>query len=256
MSRENFVKTAQQLQSLRESGQRLAQVMQLVGASIRIGVSTQALDHIAESEIRRLGGIPIFKGYGGESRPFPASICASLNDEVVHGIPRQDRIIREGDLVKIDMGLRYKGMVSDMARTFVVGIVSVNAQHVLDVTRESLERGIAVLRDGTKLYDYAQAVQVYVEAQGCSVVRDLVGHGVGNELHEEPFIPNFVDHSSRNFTFVEGMSVALEPMVNQGTHRVRLGTDGWVYITADGLLSAHFEDTVIITRDGAEIVTR
>jgi methionyl aminopeptidase len=220
-------------------------------------VSTLELDASAEAKIRELEGTPIFKGYpSGGAQPFPATICASINNEVVHGIPSASRIIQEGDLVKIDMGLRYRGMVSDMARTFAVGVVSDEAKRLMKVTEASLDAGIDVLRPGVRLRDFSKVVAGVAEAAGFGVVRDLVGHGVGYHLHEEPYIPNWVDHSVENFMFLEGMSVALEPMINVGTWKVRIGDDGWVYETADGKLSSHFEDTVIITRDGAEIVTR
>lgn len=251
-----YVKTEDELSALRESGRRLAKVMQTLSEAVCPGISTWELDRIAEERIHGLGGEPIFKGYRSGSRPFPASICVSINDEVVHGIPRRERVVMDGDLVKIDMGLRYDGMVSDMARTFAVGEVSNDARRLLETTRESLDRGIAVLRHGARLHDYARAVQEAVETQGFGVVRDLVGHGVGRDLHEPPFIPNYVDRTTENFSFVEGMSVALEPMVNVGTWKVRPSQDGWTYVSADGSLSAHFEDTVIITADGAEIVTR
>lgn len=250
-------KSAKQLEALRESGARLSQVMAAVAQAVVPGVSTSELDRIAETEIRRLGGTPVFKGYtAGGSRPFPASICVSLNDEVVHGIPSATRLVREGDLLKIDMGLRFGGMVSDMARTFAVGRISREAQTLLDTTRESLDRGIAAIRAGARLHDYAAAVQGCVEEAGYTVVRDLVGHGVGEQLHEEPYIPNYLDKRADDFTFFPGMTVALEPMVNQGGPAVKLGTDGWTYITQDGSLSAHFEDTLIVTETGADVVTR
>lgn len=256
MSRTDWVKTGKERAALRESASRLARVMQLLSEAVRPGISTMELDMLAEGEMRRLGGIPVFKGYRSGPRPFPASICASINDEVVHGIPRTDRVLAAGDLVKIDMGLRFDGMVSDMARTFPVGEVSPEARRLLETTRESLDRGIAAIRHGARLHDYSEAVQKTVEGEGFAVVRDLVGHGVGRELHEPPFIPNYVDRSSEDFTFVEGMSVALEPMVNTGTWKVAPAGDGWTYVSADQSLSAHFEDTVIITADGADIVTR
>ena len=256
-NKERWVKTPEELDALRESGQRLAMVMAVVGEAVQAGVSTLELDRIAEAKIRELGGIPVFKGYpSGGAQPFPATICSSLNNEVVHGIPSASRIIQSGDLVKIDMGLRYRGMVSDMARTFAVGEVSAEAKRLMETTARSLDCGIDVLRPGARLRDFSRAVAGVAESAGFGVVRDLVGHGVGYHLHEEPNIPNWVDNSVENFTFLEGMAVALEPMINAGTWKVRIGDDGWVYETADGKLSAHFEDTVIITRNGAEIVTR
>lgn len=251
------LKNEEQLESLRESGKRLLGVMCAVERAIVPGVSTAMLDDVAERSIRECGGIPIFKGYGGEYGPaFPASICVSINDEVVHGIPKESRIVGEGDLVKIDMGLRFQGMVTDMARTFQVGVVSSEAERLLRVTEEALLLGIAAIRIGARLSDYGRAVQKCVESNGFSVVRDLVGHGVGFELHESPQIPNFSFSGQRDAEFRSGMAVALEPMVNAGGYPVRLGKDGWVFLTEDGSLSAHFEDTVIITESGIEIVTR
>ncbi len=251
------LKNEKQLEALRESGKRLAQVMALLSNHIAPGISTGELDALAENEIKRLGGIPIFKGYGASSgTPFPASVCISLNDEVVHGIPRRDRVLQEGDLIKLDMGLRFDGMVSDMARTFPVGSVSADAQKIMNVTRESLDRGIARLKVGARVSDYAKAVQSHAESNGCSVVRELVGHGVGFDLHEEPFIPNYVSRKMDDILFRKGMAVALEPMINLGKHHVKLGKDGWTFVTSDGSLSAHFEDTIIFGENGVEIVTR
>lgn len=251
------LKNEKQLEALRQSGSRLAQVMKLLSENITPGISTGELDELAEAKIKQLGGIPIFKGYGAShGKPFPGSVCTSLNDEVVHGIPRRDRKLCEGDLIKLDMGLRFDGMVSDMARTFAVGSISSEAQKILDVTRESLERGISRLKIGARVSDYAGAVQSYAESHGCSIVRELVGHGVGFELHEEPYIPNYVSRKMDDILFREGMAVALEPMINLGKYHVKIGKDGWTYVTADGSLSAHFEDTIIFSKDGVEIVTR
>ncbi len=231
--------------------------MSETGAAIRPGVSTAELNDIAEQAIRRLGGDPIFKGYGKEQgNAFPAAICISLNDEVVHGIPKKTRIVQAGDLVKLDMGLRFRGMVTDMARTFAVGTVSDEAKRLMRVTEESLLRGIAAVRIGAKLSDYGKAVQSHVEGNGFSVVRDLVGHGVGFELHELPQIPNYIFSGMKDVEFRAGMAVALEPMVNAGEYEIRLGKDGWVFTTEDGSMSAHFEDTVVITENGIENVTR
>jgi len=251
------LKNEKQLDALRESGKRLAQVMKLLSENITPGISTGELDALAEAKIKQLGGIPIFKGYGAShGKPFPASVCTSINDEVVHGIPSMNRKLKEGDLIKLDMGLRFDGMVSDMARTFPVGSMSKDAYKIMDVTRESLEQGIARLKIGARLSDYAQAVQSYVESQGCSVVRELVGHGVGFELHEDPYIPNYVSKKMDDVLFREGMAIALEPMINLGKYHVKIGKDGWTFVTVDGSLSAHFEDTIIFSKNGVEIVTR
>jgi methionyl aminopeptidase len=254
----NFrIKNEKQLEAVRESGKRLRQVMRLLSDAVTPGISTAELDKMAEAEIWRLGGVPIFKGYGAEyGRPFPASVCISLNEEVVHGIPKANRIVKEGDLIKLDMGLRFEGMVTDMARTLSVGKVSKDALRLLEVTRESLDQGIARLRAGARLSDYAGTVQRYAESHGFSVVRDLVGHGVGFALHEEPQIPNYFSPRMRDFVFQKGMVVALEPMVNAGKYHVKIGSDGWTFVASDGSLSAHFEDTVIIAENGAEVVTR
>lgn len=252
-----WIKTEDEIQHLRASCQRLAGVLATVIDAVRPGLTTWDIDVLAERLIREAGGIPIFKGYGaGEGRPFPASICTSLNHEVVHGIPRKERVIQEGDLLKLDIGMRFEGMVSDMARTIAVGSVTKEAQALLDVTRESLERGIAELRPGAPISAYARAVQSYVESQGFSVVRDLVGHGVGRELHEDPQVPNYTSRHMHDFILAPGMTLALEPMINAGTFEVDIAPDDWTFITADGKLSAHFEDTVVITENGAEILTR
>lgn len=251
------LKNESQLNALRESGKRLQQVMFVLSESLAPGISTGELDAIAEREMHQLGGVPIFKGYGAEyGKPFPACVCISLNEEVVHGIPRKERIVQDGDIIKLDMGLRFDGMITDMARTFPVGTISHDAQKIIDVTRESLDRGISVLKVGARISDYARAVQTYAEGQGCSVVRELVGHGVGFELHESPNIPNYVGRGMDDLMFREGMAVALEPMINLGKHHVKMANDGWTFVTSDSALSAHFEDTVIFTKQGVEIVTR
>lgn len=253
----HWIKTKEEIERLRASGKRLALVLESVMTAVRPGMTTEEIDHLAEKLIREAGGIPIFKGYNaGSGRPFPASLCVSLNNEVVHGIPSAKRVIHEGDLLKLDIGMRFEGMVSDMARTMAVGSVSPEAQQLLAVTEESLNRGIAALRPGERISAYARAVQSYVETNGFSVVRDLVGHGVGHELHEDPQVPNYTSRHMHDFVLEQGMTLALEPMINQGTYAVRIAPDDWTFITSDGKWSAHFEDTVVITAEGAEILTR
>lgn len=253
----HWIKTEAEIARLRESGRRLAGVLDQLIAAAEPGMSTFELDVLAEKLIRAEGGIPIFKGYGaGSGKPFPGSVCISLNNEVVHGIPSKERIIKEGDLLKLDIGMRFEGMVSDMARTVPVGNISSEAQRLLDITRESLERGIAELRPGAPISGYASAVQSFVEANGFSVVRDLVGHGVGRELHEDPQVPNYTSRHMHDFIIEKGMTLALEPMINQGAFAVRIAPDDWTFITSDGKLSAHFEDTVVITENGAEVLTK
>jgi methionyl aminopeptidase len=252
-----LIKTPEEISHLRESGKRLAQVLKTVIASVAPGVTTLSLDVLAEKLIREVGGIPVFKGYAsGSGQPFPASLCASINEEVVHGIPSAEKIVRAGDLLKLDIGMRFAGMVTDMARTVRVGVVLPEADKLVSVTEESLRRGIAALHPGTHIARYASAVQNFVEAEGFSVVRDLAGHGVGREVHEEPRIPNYVSRDLNNFVVRSGMTLALEPMVNMGKFGVKLAPDHWTFVTTDGKWSAHFEDTVVITENGAEVVTK
>jgi methionyl aminopeptidase len=220
------------------------------------GKNTWEIDAEAEKLILQAGGSPIFKGYGKESgNPFPATICASINEEIVHGIPSKSRILRAGDIFKIDIGMKYQDMITDMARTFAVGKISPEAQKIIDVTRECLNVGIEKIQAGRNLSEYSLTVQNYVEAQGFSVVRDLVGHGVGKSLHEDPHIPN-CRSNEKDVILQAGMTLALEPMINAGTYKIKLKKDKWTYATVDGNLSAHFEDTVVVTEKGAEILTR
>ncbi|HLC95119.1 MAG TPA: type I methionyl aminopeptidase [Patescibacteria group bacterium] len=251
-----YIKTDEEIVHLKESGKHLARVLEAVIALVKPGVSTQDLDSVAEQLIRASGGIPVFKGYGHGATKFPASLCTSINAEVVHGVPRIEKIVREGDLLKLDIGMRLHGMITDMARTILVGRVSPEIQKLVLVTEESLRLGIQELRPGAPISRYASAVQRYVENNGFSVVRDLVGHGVGRELHEEPQIPNYVSRTMYDFIIEPGMTLALEPMVNQGSFGVKIAPDGWTFVTTDGTWSAHFEDTVVITKQGAEVVTR
>ena len=252
-----LIKSQQEIADLREGGKLLARIMEELGTQVRPGVSTWEIDAQAEAKIRAMGGVPAFKGYQGHKSdpPFPGTICASINDEVVHGIPRKDRILNEGDLFKLDIGMRYKNLYTDMARTFPVGKISREAQALLDATRESLEAGVETIRSGSTIREYAQAVQKYAESFGYGVVRDLVGHGVGHEVHESPQIPNYVDARTPDFVFEEGMVIALEPMVNIGGWKVVLDEDGWTFCTADGSLSAHWENTYAVTKEGAVLIT-
>ncbi len=206
---------------------------------------------MAEAFIRKSGGIPTFKGYFG----YPASICASVNDEVVHGIPGP-RKLKEGDIISIDVGVTYQGFVGDAAYTWPVGQVSEAARKLMRVTEEALHAGIAQCRPGNRLYDISRAIQTHVEANGFSVVRDYVGHGVGRRMHEEPQLPNYVPPGGeRGPVLAAGMVLAIEPMVNAGRHEVYTGRDNWTVRTRDGKLSAHFEHSVAITEDGPEILT-
>jgi len=249
------VKTEKEIAAIRESGRRLASVMNELEKRVVPGVSTWEIDEAAEKMIFELGGIPSFKGYGGGKNPFPASICASINNEIVHGIPRKETLLKEGDIFKIDLGMKYDGMHSDMARTFAVGKIDREKQKIIDAVRESFYRGVEVLKPGKKLNAYGKAVQKYVEKEGFSVVRNLVGHGIGKQLHEFPQIPNYYERGMCKYKIEAGMTFALEPMINAGSYDIKIGKDGWVFETKDGSLSAHWENTVLITDNGVEILT-
>ncbi|MFC1608832.1 type I methionyl aminopeptidase [Patescibacteria group bacterium] len=250
------IKTQKEIDVMRDGGKRLASVMLKLEKRVAPGVSTWEIDKLAEDEIRKLGGKPSFKGYGEkDGNPFPSTICASLNNEVVHGIPSKNIILKEGDVFKIDVGMKYKGMHTDMARSFAVGNVSAKKRKIISVARESFYRGVKTMRAGNSINEYSKAVQQYVEKKGFSVVRDLVGHGIGSELHEDPQIPNYYQGKMHNFTLESGMVFALEPMINDGTYFVNVGEDGWVFETEDGGMSGHWENTVVVTNDGVEILT-
>ncbi len=252
----SLIKTEKEINLMRASGKRLAQVMMELEKNVLPGKNTLSLDNLAEKLILSLGGKPAFKNYGDPVNPFPATICASLNEEIVHGIPSKEKMLREGDLLKIDIGMIYKGYYSDMARTFPVGKISSEAQKIMEVVRKSFFLGIKSLKEGAWLSDYSKAVQKYVEQKGFSVVRNLTGHGIGKELHEEPSVYNFYDQKNyRDMPLKKGMTLALEPMINQGTFETILGEDGWVFVTADRKLSAHWENTILITEKGVEILT-
>lgn len=251
------IKTQKEIAVMREGGKILANIMEKLEKEIAPGKSTGELDKLAEELVFLVGGKPAFKEYGDPKNPYPATICASLNGEVVHGIPSENIILKKGDIVKIDVGLEYKGMITDMARTYPVGKISRRAERILEATKKSLEAGISRLKAGADLQDYSRAVQSYVESEGFSPVHDLVGHGVGRELHEDPIILNYIlKNNQERIILKEGMTLALEPMINEGTFEIKLAKDGWTYLTADGKLSAHFEDTVVITEEGCEILTR
>lgn len=251
------IKNAQEIKIMREGGKRLAEIMRQLALEVLPGKSTLELDKLAERLVFDNEGVPSFKGYGKESgNPFPATICVSLNSEVVHGVPKKNVVLKNGDLVKIDIGMEYKKMHVDMARTFAVGAVSEKAQKLSEVTKKSLDVGIKKIKAGNKLSEYSKAVQEYVEKNGFSAIRSLVGHGIGKFLHEDPQIPNFFNKRNVDMKIKSGMTLALEPMINEDSFEIMLSDDGWTYCTKDGKLSAHFEDTVLVTANGAEILTR
>jgi methionyl aminopeptidase len=249
------VKNSREIGLMKESCRIVAEVLALIGSRIASGVRTRDLDRVAEEYIRTRGGEPAFKGYGHDRRNlFPGTLCVSIDDEVVHGIPGGGTI-EEGQVVSIDVGVKKNGYYGDGARTFPVGRVSEEKSRLLRVTEEALLLGIAEARSGNHLHDVSAAVQRHVEAAGFSVVRDLVGHGIGKNLHEDPAIPNYGEPGT-GVLLKEGMALAIEPMVNAGTHRVTLGDDGWTVRTADGKASAHFEHTIVVTTGEADILTR
>jgi methionyl aminopeptidase len=247
-------KTSREIELMAASCSIVAEVLRLIGPLVRPGVSTIELDRAAEEFIRMRGAEPAFKGYGTDRRNlFPASICSSVNDEVVHGIPGT-RTLADGDIVSVDVGVRRDGYYGDGAWTFAVGAVSAENARLMRVTEEALAAGIARAVAGNRVHDISAAVQERVEADGFSVVRDLVGHGIGTRLHEEPAVPNFGSPGT-GMVLEEGMTLAIEPMVNYGTHRVNVDRDGWTIRTADGRPSAHFEHTVLVTSGAARVLT-
>ena len=243
-------KSQDELQAMREAGRLTALTHDVVAAAVRPGITTASLDALAEEFIRDHDAIPAFKGYNG----YPASICVSVNEEVVHGIPGA-RILRDGDIVSIDIGVVLDGFYGDMARTYPVGEISEEAKRLIAVTETALEKGIAAAVAGNRLSDIGHAVQSYVEAHGMSVVRDFVGHGIGRSMHEEPQIPNF-GRPGYGPRLQPGMVMAIEPMVNVGGWEVIVLSDNWTVVTADRSLSAHFEDTVAVTEGGPLILTQ
>jgi methionyl aminopeptidase len=249
------IKTKREIELMRESCRIVAEVLALVGSRIRPGVYTRELDKIAEEYIRSKDAVPAFKGYGHDRKNlFPASLCVSIDDEVVHGIP-DGRMIEESQIVSIDVGVQRNGYFGDGARTFAVGKTSEQKNLLLKVTEEALYKGIEQARAGNHLHDVSSAVQRHVESAGFSVVRDLVGHGIGKNLHEDPAVPNFGTPGT-GLLLKEGMVLAIEPMVNAGTYKVQVAEDGWTVRTTDGKPSAHFEHTVVIRDGEAEILTR
>lgn len=242
-------KSEREIQHMREAGRIVALALRAVREAVAPGVTTKDLDEVAREVITSHGAIPSFKGYHG----YPGNICASVNEEVVHGIPGL-RKLQEGDIVSVDCGATYNGFVGDSAVTIPVGKVDLVSEQLLRVTEESLYQGIAAAIVGNRLSDISHAVQVHVEAAGFSVVRDYVGHGIGRNMHEDPQIPNF-GLPGHGPLLKPGMVLAIEPMVNVGTYKVRTLKDGWTVLTADGKRSAHFEHTIAITPDGPKLLT-
>lgn len=244
------LKTSRELALMREACVISAGALKTVANAVEPGVTTAELDRLAEKYIRSKGAVPNFLNYQG----YPATACISINNEVIHGIPSERRVLREGDIISVDLGAELMGYNGDNAATFAVGDVSPEAKRLMDTTRESLYAGVKAACAGGRIGDISNAVQTYVETRGYSVVRQFVGHGVGTKLHEEPEVPNF-GKAGHGIRLMPGMTLAIEPMVNMGAYGVKVLPDGWTTVTADGSLSAHFEHTIAITSDGPQIMT-
>lgn len=245
-----IIKSDDEIDLMRISGKVTGYILKELEHFIKPGISTADIDNFVESTIRKNGMIPTFKGYGG----FPASACVSINEEVVHGIPDRTRYLKEGDIVSVDVGSTYKGYVSDAARTYPVGKISPTAQKLIDVTRDSFFAGLEFCRVGYRLSDVSHAIQVKAESEGFSVIRDFVGHGVGQNMHEDPQIPNY-GKAGRGPRLAKGMVFAIEPMICEGTYDVETLSNDWTVVTLDGKLSAHYENTVVINDGEPELLT-
>ena len=240
-----YLKNPDQIKKMQIAGRITGEALLLAGEAVREGITTQALDKIIRNHIEKCGAKPSFLGYGG----FPASACISVNDEVIHGIPSAKKVLKEGDIVKIDVGAFYKGFHGDSARTFPVGKVSDEAMRLIAATKQSFYEALTAVKIGNRVGDIGAAVDGYIREQGFSVVRRYVGHGVGRDVHEQPDVPNY-GTPGRGPRLCAGLTIAIEPMVNVGTHEVRELADGWTVKTADGALSAHYENTVALTEEG------
>ena len=243
-------KSAAEIELMREAGRVSARALRLVGEAVRPGITTEELDQLAEAAILEDGGVPAFKGYHG----FPKTLCTSINSQVVHGIPSKAIALAEGDILSVDVGAIVDGYYGDNARTFAVGIISPEAQRLLDVTAASLDAGIAQCVIGNRLFDIGYAIQQVAEAGGFGVVREYVGHGIGRNMHEDPNVPNY-GPAGKGPKLEEGMVFAIEPMINLGGKEVESLPDGWTVVTQDGSISAHFEHSVAITKVGPQILT-
>ena len=243
------IKSDADIAVMRQAGRIVATVLEVIKLQVKPGMKTKALDAIAAKEVARLGATPSFKGYRG----YPANICASVNDEIVHGIPG-DRVLKEGDIISLDFGAIFDGFQGDAAITVGVGKITPEARKLIETTDGALRAGIAAVRHGVTLGDIAATIQKYAESRGYSVVREYTGHGIGREMHEEPLVPNFGEPGTGP-VLQKGMTIAIEPMVNVGDWRTKVGANHWTVSTVDGSLSAHFEHTVAVTNSAAEVLT-
>ena len=244
------VKSLNEIEIMRVACRLTGETLKLLEESIKPGITTAELDRIAESYLKKNSAKASFKNYNG----YPASICASVNNQVIHGIPSNKTVLKEGDIISIDFGACYKGYHGDAARTFAVGKISADAEKLIKVTKDCFFKGLEYCRAGNRVSDISNAVQVCAETEGYGVVRDYVGHGIGSSLHEGPEIPNF-GNPGRGPRLISGMTIAVEPMINMGDYEVDVLSDGWTVVTSDGCLSAHYENTVLITKDEPEVLT-
>ncbi|MFH0856703.1 MAG: type I methionyl aminopeptidase [bacterium] len=253
-----LIKTKEEIEIMAEGGHILGKILDMLGKEIKHGTTTGQLEDLAEKLIKEHNGIPSFKNYRNrqDEPAFPTALCASINNEVVHSPAKPSRLLKSGDIIGIDIGMEYKGYFTDMAKTFAVGNINKEAARLLKVTIKALEAGIKMVKPGNYVGDISRAVQGFVEKNGFSVVRALVGHGVGKYVHEPPAIPNYVMSHQPKIKLEEGMTIAIEPMVNIGTYQVDTLDDEWTVVTADGKLSAHFEHTVAVTEKGVRILTK
>lgn len=244
------VKSSKEIELMRIAARLTGETLNLLKEHIKPGISTAELDRIAENYLKKNNATPTFKGYGG----FPGSVCASVNEQVIHGIPSKKVILKEGDIISLDFGACYRGYNGDAARTYPVGKISEDAEKLIRVTEESFFKGLEFCKPGYRISDISHAIQEYAEKFGYGVVREYVGHGVGRELHESPEIPNY-GNPGRGPRLVNGMTIAVEPMINMGDYRVRTLSNDWTVVTLDGCLSAHYENTILITKGEPEVLT-
>lgn len=252
------IKKPVEIGHLREGGKLLAGILRIVADRVAPGVHTKELEDFARAEMEKAGGIPAFLGYKphGAKRPYPAALCVSINDAIVHGIPNEeDFVLKEGDIVSLDAGLKYKNLYTDTAITVPVGRVRPEEQKLIDVTKEALEAGIRAVRAGGTVGDIGFAVEEFVRPHGLGIVRELSGHGVGYKVHEDPYVPNYGE-KGQGERLQAGMVIAIEPMLTLGTEKIKLDKDGYTYRTTDGSKAAHFEHTIVVTESGAEILTQ
>ena len=251
-----IIKTPDEIDLMRRADRIVAEVLETLRENVKPGLTTADLEKMAEEGLERNGAQSAFKGYPGPRGPFPSVLCASINDEVVHGIPSKERVLEEGDIVSLDFGSIWHGYYGDAAITVGVGKVSEEAEKLMRVTEESLMKAVERVREGNRLNEIGRAVQSHVESRGFSVVRQFVGHGIGSEMHEDPQIPNFEERSAPKPRLKQGMVLAVEPMVNQGHWAVKVLEDGWTAVTQDGSLSAHFEHSIAVGPDGPEVLSK